>query len=52
MAARIRTMEQHTNCCCAFAAAYTSVRISRILDTVILAVSIIVLLLGLLAGMI
>ena len=51
MAACVRTMEQHTNCCYTSAAAYTSARISGILDTVILAVSIIVLLLGLLIGM-
>lgn len=50
MTARNRTMEQHTNCCYSTAAAYTSARISTILDTAILAVSIIVLLLGLLIG--
>lgn len=50
MTARNRKMDQHTNCCYCSAAAYTSVRILGILDTALLAVSIIVLLLGLLVG--
>ena len=51
MTARNHTMDQHTDCCYASAAAYTSARISGILDTALLAVSIIVLLLGLLVGL-
>ena len=48
MTARNRTMEQHTNCCYASAAAYTSARISSILDTaLLLAVSISIFLLPL-----
>ena len=49
MAARYTAMQQHPNCCSNFAAACTSVRLGLILDTVILAVSIIiVLILGIL----
>ena len=52
MAACFKTMQQHANCCSAFAAGCTSAHYGRILDTAILAVSIfIVLILGLLVGM-
>ncbi len=47
MAAYSYTMNQHTNCCTSSAAAYTSARIRGILDTAVLAVSILVLRLGL-----
>ena len=47
MTARIHAMEQHSNCCTSSAAAYTSARIRGILDTAVLAVSILVLRLGL-----
>jgi len=51
MAACFQTMQQHANCCSTFAAGCTSARYGRILDTVILAVSIfLVLILGLLRG--
>ena len=51
MAARFNTMQQHRNCCASSAAACTSARYGLILDTVVLAVSIIiVLILGLLGG--
>ena len=39
-------MEKHTNCCATSAAAHTSARIRSILDTAVLAVSILVLPLG------
>ena len=45
MAAGYMTMKQHPNCCETSAAACTSARICRVLDTVILAVSIFVLIL-------
>lgn len=49
MAVRFTAMQQYTNCCSTFAAACTSARLGLILDTVILAVSIIiVLILGIL----
>ena len=41
-------MNQHTNCCTTSAAAFTSARILGILDTAVLAVSILVLQVGLL----
>ncbi len=48
MAACFKTMQQHPNCCASFAAGCTSALRGIILDTVILAVSIIiVLILGL-----
>jgi hypothetical protein len=51
MAARFNTMQQHPNCCTTSAAACTSAHYGLILDTVVLAVSIIiVLILGLLGG--
>ncbi len=44
-------MQQHPNCCSTSAAACTSARFARIMDTVIAAVSIfVVLLLGILLG--
>lgn len=49
MTACFTTMQQNSNCCSTFAAGRTSVRLARLLDTVILAVSIfIVLILGIL----
>ena len=45
MTAVFSTMQQHSNCCEASAAACASARICRVLDTVILAVSIFVLIL-------
>ncbi len=49
MAAGFTAMHQHPNCCSSSAAACTSARFARILDTVILAVSIfVVLILGIL----
>ena len=49
MATGFHTMQQYANCCESFAAACTSVRLGRIMDTVILAVSIfIALILGIL----
>ena len=51
MAAVFTTMQQHPDCCSASAAGCTSAYFGRILDTVILAVSIfIVFLLGILPG--
>ena len=50
MAARLETMQMHTNCCSSSAVACTSARRGIILDTVILAVSIIILFLGLRLG--
>ena len=48
MAACFKTMQQHANCCVSSAAACTSAHYGLILDTAILAVSIIiVLILGL-----
>lgn len=44
MAAVYTTMQQHPNCCSSSAAACTSARVCRILDTVALAVSIIIVL--------
>jgi len=40
MAACFQTMQQHANCCSTFSAGFTSALYGRILDTVILAVSI------------
>lgn len=49
MAAGFAAMQQHPNCCSTSAAACTSARFARILDTVIVAVSIfVVFLLGIL----
>ena len=42
MAACFKTMQKHANCCSSSAAACTSARLSLIADTVILAVSIII----------
>ncbi len=39
-------MEQNTNCCGTFAAAHTSARVRSILDTAVLAVSVLILRLG------
>ena len=44
MAAGYTAMQQHPNCCSASAAACTSARLGLILDTVIVAVSIIIVL--------
>ena len=50
MAACFKTMQKHANCCSSSAAACTSALRGVILDTVILAVSIIILILGLRLG--
>lgn len=47
MAACFKTMQMHANCCASSAVACTSAHRGIILDTVILAVSIIILILGL-----
>ena len=48
MAAMVNTFNQTTNCCSAFAAATSSARISRIMDTaMIMVVSIIICLINL-----
>ena len=44
MAAGYTAMQQHPNCCSTSAAACTSARLSLVVDTVILAVSILILL--------
>lgn len=46
MTGSVRTMKQHTGCCQHSAAAYTSACIGSILDTAVLAVSILVLCVG------
>lgn len=48
MGAGFMTMQQHPNCCSSFAAANTSAPVRRIMDTVCVAVSIFVLIAGLL----
>lgn len=50
MAACFKTMQKHANCCASSAAACTSAHCGIILDTVILAVSIIILILVLRLG--
>ena len=51
MSACFTAMQQHSNCCSTFAAGSTSARYGRLLDTVILAVSIFVVwILGILLG--
>ena len=53
MAAGFTAMQQHPNCCSTSAVACTSMRLGLILDTVILAVSIIIaLILGILLKMV
>lgn len=52
MTACFTSMQQNSNCCSTFTAGCTSMRLGRLLDTVILAVSIfVVLILGILLKM-